>query len=239
MTGGLTMEQSEMLSRHLKDLLSECTKQEQEMERLRRRIEDSDTAKEIATADAELARRETNTLRQRILVMAQGDPPHTQPDPDTARWAAALVELSDELRSFKLANLRHQRRIASLQEDKEHLRRRFKQNATNAKVLEEELVHKDDALRKKMLGLEEGHPATTNAGNEVVGAISSSNSARAVQEALHSLLPKLAPDKGRVAADGTILAERDELDGQNRVLASMQVKNKADRATAHAETKVR
>ena len=74
-----------MLSRHLKDLLTECTRQEQEMERLRRRIEDCETGQAIAVADAELARRETNTLRERILVMAKGDPPGTQPDVNAAR----------------------------------------------------------------------------------------------------------------------------------------------------------
>lgn len=88
MTGGLTMEQSEMLSRHLKDLLTECTRQEQEMERLRRRIEDCETGQAIAVADAELARRETNTLRERILVMAKGDAPGTPPDANAARFVA-------------------------------------------------------------------------------------------------------------------------------------------------------
>ena len=163
-----------------------------------------------------------------------------QPDPDAARWATTLVELSDELRSFKLANLRHQRKIASLHEDKEHLRRRFRQHASSAKVLEEELVDKDDALRKQMLGLHKNnaphHPGSTNAGNYVLGAAEASKSARAVQDALNSLLPKLAPDARRVAADGTVLAERDELDDQNRKLAAMQNKTRARRAAEHEET---
>ena len=105
-------------------------------------------------------------------------------------------------------------------------------------VLEEELVDKDDALRKQLLGLAGRHPASTNAGNYVVGSVGSSESARAVQDALNSLLPNLAPDKGRVAADGTILAERDELDEQNRKLAAMQDKNRSTRVAAHEETAV-